>query len=458
MSLFTSKYRLGQAYRRSFARMPYPRHIRREYLPRAAQINSQGVTQSLSVAQDIVVHAAWSRSLSQSFTVSQTIRLRLRDVPVELIQDVTIAQAITTRRVLNRLVSQSFTVADIPSNLATAIIQSFTVDQVIGLNVVKNFTVAQSFLVSDVLFLNSPRPVSLIQNFTVLDGIVDRNATIRVEVVQSATFTQFVTGRLGTFHVSVDQSFTVSQLLLRRDAIYNVSVTDSFTVTDRVNTQWAHSIEQDVTVTQLIAGAKEFIRSLTDSLTVAEDFDATRDLIYTLSDALGISESYPKNIIATTTLTDSLTPSESYGPIVFTQDSDHAASVGAPVVFGYLFVLTGVGTVVLPAPQFNDSQAAAAELNLRRAVSGRPVTYVKTTDEFVLAYDFILGLPKARELAAWIEANQDGRIRLTNHKAEIWDVQLTSGNPEFRAEGRWAGDDIEKVSVKLEFRGRRLLA
>lgn len=83
-------------------------------------------------------------------------------------------------------------------------------------------------------------------------------------------------------------------------------------------------------------------------------------------------------------------------------------------------------TIVLPNPQFADARARTNSLNLQRSMSGEIYTYVKKTTLERISYSFKLSKAKAEEFRQFIKYYQAYPMQFTNHKDEVWRVQLTN--------------------------------
>lgn len=116
-------------------------------------------------------------------------------------------------------------------------------------------------------------------------------------------------------------------------------------------------------------------------------------------------------------------------------------------------------TIILPSPQFSDSEAPQGTIDIKRSINNTLYTYVKSNSRSKLTYTLILSRMAALELRAFILAYYRATIRLTNHKGEVWDVKFTSNPSEFSGKGRASSDPgQETVEITLEFEGTRVSA
>lgn len=114
-------------------------------------------------------------------------------------------------------------------------------------------------------------------------------------------------------------------------------------------------------------------------------------------------------------------------------------------------------TSVLPNPSFNDAESIRASVRMQQSMDGTLYTTVKRGGRSKLLYEFSLSRAKALELEAFYAAYFDKKIRMTNHKGEVWEGYITVNPFETTAAGRaggWPGDEV--VSATIEFEGEKL--
>jgi hypothetical protein len=105
-------------------------------------------------------------------------------------------------------------------------------------------------------------------------------------------------------------------------------------------------------------------------------------------------------------------------------------------------------TLMLPNPQFSNSEALTSSLSLKRATDGTLYTYVKTKNgRRKLLWTFTLARNRALALRAFIQSYHASKIRVTDHEGRIWVGNVTSNPVEFDSVSR----DLQ--SVTLEFEG-----
>ncbi len=107
-------------------------------------------------------------------------------------------------------------------------------------------------------------------------------------------------------------------------------------------------------------------------------------------------------------------------------------------------------TTLLPNPQLTDVASRRHEFDIFRAIDGTKRTSVKSDNRQQLSYTFLLNPLKAEELKRFIQSYYRSKIRLINHKNEIWEGWLTSNPVSFSAGAK------DQVSVQILFEGTKV--
>ncbi len=108
-------------------------------------------------------------------------------------------------------------------------------------------------------------------------------------------------------------------------------------------------------------------------------------------------------------------------------------------------------TSLLPSPNFGDSDDIEVEVEIKRSMDGTTRTYIKTSSDEELIYEFILSRMKMIEVFNFIQQFYTSNIRLINHKGETY-VGKILNNPFEYATVRKG----EEGSFRLEFRGTKI--
>jgi hypothetical protein len=110
-------------------------------------------------------------------------------------------------------------------------------------------------------------------------------------------------------------------------------------------------------------------------------------------------------------------------------------------------------TTLLPNPEFSDGETLSNTVDVKQSMNGTLYTYVKSNPRSKLLYTISMSRMKALELRAFIQAYYRAKVRVTNHKGEVWDVFFTSNPFEFSGEGRSSEPGNANVTITLEFEG-----
>lgn len=108
-------------------------------------------------------------------------------------------------------------------------------------------------------------------------------------------------------------------------------------------------------------------------------------------------------------------------------------------------------TTLLPSPQFGDADNLVAEVDVKRTMNGTVRTYIKTSSDEHLLYDFILTRMKTLELINFILVYYSYNMRIINHKSEIYVGKLLNDPNDFTTFR--VG---EENTFRLEFRGKKI--
>lgn len=109
--------------------------------------------------------------------------------------------------------------------------------------------------------------------------------------------------------------------------------------------------------------------------------------------------------------------------------------------------------IVLPSPEFSDSQSSMIELKRQMGLDGTTYTYVRNKNRRKLKFNLQLPILKAKELQDFLILYSAHYMRLRTHDDEVWKVQLTNEPLDFETV---IGGDYYKV--ELEFQGVRVHA
>lgn len=108
-------------------------------------------------------------------------------------------------------------------------------------------------------------------------------------------------------------------------------------------------------------------------------------------------------------------------------------------------------TIVLPNPQFDDSENLNSKVKVFRAMEGSTYTYIKSTTRRTLSYKLKLTRSKAFELQNFIEAYITIKMRLIDYRNRTFIGDLANDPFEFVATEKY--NHTEWVDIDLTFEG-----
>ncbi len=376
----------------------------------------------------------------------------------------------------------------LPSIFVVSISNTLNISQTIAMNKALTTHITNTLNISHLPFVNSPRVLS-VSNQGVLNQIINvTNATFTVIVSNSLTIDHFIIARQGIFIVSINNTANISQNIIIRDRIFIVSITQNLDILSRINLTYKTSVTTTADILQSINNYKELVRNMVQMVSVTNTFTNNRDITRNLENHLNISNVLDKS--GTTwnfQLSDYITLTDVFRVAILVDDSGYTPTFPAgpgipPVIIPRHPVVTGVpllarnkttiesniGSIILPTPELGDIFTPKVVVNIKKTVSGKIYTYIKTNpaDKFTLTW--VLGLYKALELQAYLKAN----IQSPNYKTsfftlylwngEIWKAKMVSNDIPITFESRWQNSEnnlseLEKVTVSIQFEGTKQL-
>jgi hypothetical protein len=113
-------------------------------------------------------------------------------------------------------------------------------------------------------------------------------------------------------------------------------------------------------------------------------------------------------------------------------------------------------SILLPCPLFGDGENLSSTMSLRRSMNGATKTYIKTNSRRRLTYTFrILDRDKSLEFINFVKKHNSDKMKLTNWKGEVWDVNFLTNPFDFVHTGRSAPCG-NRTDINIEFEGVKL--
>ncbi len=221
---------------------------------------------------------------------------------------------------------------------------------------------------------------------------------------------------------------------------------------------------EEITQTLVMTQEANAFRALSHTLVIAQTVAVTKVHNRTVTQTLTINQSADRNMVINRTVEQTLVFYPDLikkVPIIgsingggVTQFEYNASPATAYLVPAECLVILSVATqvVVLPCPQFGDSQAYMGSIDLKRTMTGDTFTYVRKSRLEKLQYSFHVGSRKAYEMKQFLLNHSHELMTMMNWKGETWLVMITNNPVEFVNTGRWQNKG-ERVEFTLEFEG-----
>lgn len=416
-----------------------------------AQVIAFTIARQASLSQTVTVAQVIAKSLALHFTItsSAAVGQNIYTNNVQIVtQDVGVSQVIAFTRAQIHAVSHTVTVAQEITLQQTVIIDTTGVDQVIGFSIERIQRVAHGVTVQSVPYVQSPNQQTLFDNIAILQivGFPHITTTIFVNVISAATVAQ----------------------VIKAGGVFRLSIVDTVTVGSRVNLNKFLSVSHDTTVVQTIGRFRAIPRGLTDTLTFDDDFDPTKLVTITLTDDLDLDDQFTYNATLTRDLVDGLMILEAFDAVkLIGNTKPPIATPGTPLTFptppGFHGIptasptqtsLSGIGSILLPAAEVNDTTSVQGTVQIKKAITGKTYSYTKTSPDNVskLKYTWRLGTKKALELQKFLIDNATHDIKIINWLGEVWQVKLLSNPFELTTQSLFAPEQELNI-IEVEFQG-----
>jgi len=113
-------------------------------------------------------------------------------------------------------------------------------------------------------------------------------------------------------------------------------------------------------------------------------------------------------------------------------------------------------SIVLPTPEFGDTEDHQQRHIPKRSMTNVLYTYAKKNSLQKLMYRFVIGRPMALRLESFLSNNIANVIDMQNWRGEIWKIMITNNPIQFTARSLFLNEG-EKYEVDLEFTGVRVI-
>lgn len=428
---------------------------------------------AISFAHTVTTLGVYNRSIFQAFNPTNVATANINRL-VSASNAFTIvgtATGVATKSAVNTLVFSQ----DAEAFISKKADNFLELTQSVDLNIVVNRAAYSSF---EPLGKATTGPNTFRRSLTSFFNVFDTAVGYAVKSGESVlNLTQTLTGYAAkkaanlfevVDHASYNAVFNVTGI----PSMCKLNLTQTVTVTlvKYVSASNVISFEQLATKQLVKFAEAENTLNLSQDLIPGEriyaDAENTLDLDQTASAFRVLSHSASSIFAPIQTLTRTVTFNRSASnTLTFTNDHQKLVNIGGTtyitvpnaiaVVVDCKVILQGLNnTIVLPCPEFDDSEAYGGSLVILRSKKGGKWIYKKGTDKAKLNYTFIIERSKVNELKEFVRIYNSVPFYLENHKGERWYVTFKTNPFVFDEQAAWG--NCGKFSVNLEFEGVRL--
>lgn len=348
-------------------------------------------------------------------------------------------------------------------------------DSIFSVNGVFNRSTGDVFEMYDSIFLNTYMRLPIVDS--ILFTEVMNGQVIRV-AADTLTFTETTTAIASKIAVDsltftdvlkvnkVQQVTSADTMLFTDTTNVNIVVTevlsDSLILSDNLQmVRWRFGVATDS-----MSFTDKVVREIREAV-ISTDLTFSDTLAYhkignrTILDTVTFTDSARVSIVYTRSLVDSLVfleapPADILPPAAISIPAGGSTTVGAyGVVAGKMMTFIGqTRSVVIKAPEFNDFITERVQTVFKRKMTGVVSTFIKTSPEQKLHYEFLVPKPKADEFRAFLDAENGNAFTIYDWNGYVWIAKLLTDNIDKTEVGRWdpCGN---KTHITVEFIGRR---
>lgn len=113
-------------------------------------------------------------------------------------------------------------------------------------------------------------------------------------------------------------------------------------------------------------------------------------------------------------------------------------------------------SIALPNPRLSDVEQKVQFIDKKRSMNNTLYTYANDHGLWRLTCSWTLTRNKSMELQAFVQEFLADKIRITNHKGDVYEVYMENNPFEIQQTGRQVGSFKEHHSVSMTFEGVKL--
>jgi len=400
---------------------------------------SRNVTDISTISSAVVANKVVNRSISQTLTITQS---NLVATPIQSVeQGLSISQSVEAVKDLSKSASNTLTFSQSadyfqfkPTDADNTLTITQDVDVVQTTGVGNELTITQDVAVQYDPHLDQQFHVLVPAQTVTIAAIFNRSIEHTVALAQSVGYLKIV-------EISVANNLTVLQSVIGGPLRNASNVLADLDHDVDVDVQRNKSVSQSLAVTQSVGLAMILNRSLVSELEFKQEHQK--------ADGAGGFIQVP-NVIVTQGGSTPIpgTPDGLPGP---------APDIECcPIPSGSTVYQSATRAIVLPNPEYSDSEGNVAAVSIKRTITGQTYSYVKKSANRKLKYKFTINQRKAYELRRFLLDFLGDRINMTNWKGEMWTGFLLTDPAEIISTSRGGICNGDMYEVELEYQGVRV--
>lgn len=425
----------------------------------------RNITDSPTLSDVAVVGNFFDRTAIDSPTISENITTNY--VASKTANDSpTLSEASTTQKLLFKSISQSLTITH--SNLVATPIQSVEQGLVLSHSVSVTTDISKS-LESELFFSQSAdyeqfMPTEISQSLTITQSADFVQTT---GVGNELTITQDVAIQLDPHFDGASQGLTATQTVVV-GAVFNRNISQPLTLVQAVTSLKIKPVSASNTliIGQLLEGG--LVRKAFNTLTVSQSVVKETFRNKSVNQSLAITQSVGLQMILNRSLVSTLVfkdehpiPNGAGGVIqvpnlIHTRGGSTLNNCSCTVPSATTVFQSSTRAIVLPNPEYNDSEGLVAAVSIQKTITGQTYSYVKKSANRKLKYKFIISQRKAYELRRFLLDFLGERLTMTNWKGEIYTGYFLTDPAEITSSSRGGICTGDLYQIDLEFQGVRV--
>lgn len=220
------------------------------------------------------------------------------------------------------------------------------------------------------------------------------------------------------------------------------TMSDSLTLTDGVLRE-VHVVNWSDTLTLIdtFSFNKDSTRTLADAVVFTDGMTLTKESNLLWNDLLAFADGYQVKIRTNNSVNEGI---RLVTPVLPTIPTGATGYIPSPIWEGVTRIrpqVVFIGqsmSVVMPTPEFNDFDANEGKIAVQRSMTGRFRVFSKRAEREKRNWRFVVPRHKADEFKAFLLAEINNELRITDWQGNHWLAKIKSDSVDFTETRRWA--------------------